>query len=234
MAWQVWSKIIKFFKMKPAKQQLNNCLFCQKPLLIYRRPLPLLKPPSSSTASRLPNLSLPSFTGKEDLDRFAEQLTAVLHSSGVPPFQWLPYLKQQVAKDAHAYDIICSQESKSSCPSLDASADGHRQWFEVCLRVLLDQRGVPRDQPIRQLLSTYYTMAQGQAETVADFANRFQETQHALEKLVPGIHRPAAGDDLELMHAFAIKLKTEISTELLRRDFAFSVSCRPHRSRKKV
>ena len=212
------NQILQNEASKAAAEQLS---VLSKAVADLSQTVAALKPPSSSTASRLPNLSLPNFTGKEDLDRFAEQLTAVLHSSGVPPFQWLPYLKQQVAKDAYAYDIICSQESKSSCPSLDASADDHRQWFEVCLRVLLDQRGVPRDQPIHQLLSTYYTMAQGQAETVADFANRFQETQHALEKLVPGIHRPAAGDDLELMHAFAIKLKTEISTELLSRDFAF-------------
>ena len=130
-----------------------------------------------------------------------------------------------MAKDARAYDIICSQESKPSCPSLDASADEHRNWFDVCLQALLAQRGIPKDQRIRQLLSTYYTMVQGQAESVADLVHRFQETQHALENLVPGIHRPAVGDDLELkfllLHAFAIKLRAEISTEFLSRDFSF-------------
>ncbi len=64
-------------------------------------------------------------------------------------------------------------------------------------------------------------MKQGPLESVADFAHRFLETQHALEKLVPGIHRPEPGNDLELLHAFAIKLKPEISTEMLSRDFQF-------------
>ena len=51
----------------------------------------------SMTASplRLPQLTFPEYTGREDLDRFAEQLTHVLSSSGVSPKYWFPYLKHK-------------------------------------------------------------------------------------------------------------------------------------------
>ena len=37
---------------------------------------------------RLLHLTLPEFNGKEKLDRFSEQLTNVLLSSGVSPYHW--------------------------------------------------------------------------------------------------------------------------------------------------
>ena len=64
-------------------------------------------------------------------------------------------------------------------------------------------------------------MTQGPNESVADFAHRFCETQHALEKLIPNIHRTADGGDIELINAFAIKLLPAISKEILSRDFNF-------------
>ena len=58
-------------------------------------------------------------------------------------------------------------------------------------------------------------------ESVADFAHRFLETQHSLEKLViPGVLR--SGGDIELLHAFMLKLKPTISKILLSRDSTFS------------
>ena len=51
------------------------------------------------------------------------------------------------------------------------------------------KHGKPRDQQIRDLLHQYYTMEQTTKESVAEFANRFTQTQFELEKLVPNIHR---------------------------------------------
>ena len=56
---------------------------------------------------KLPQVVLPRYTGKpeEQLDRFLDQLTTLLKSSGVPPKHWTTYLKQQVQQDVRAYDL---------------------------------------------------------------------------------------------------------------------------------
>ena len=82
--------------------------------------------------------------------------------------------------------------------------------------MLKQQHGIPRDQQIRNLLATYYSMSQQPTESVADFSHRFLETQHSLEKLLPGIHRSSSGD-LEIIHAFMMKLKLSIARHLLSR-----------------
>ena len=66
---------------------------------------------ASSSPLRLPQITLPEFTGKENLDRFTEQLTHVLLSSGTAPNHWFTYLKQQCRRDARAFDIVCSFET---------------------------------------------------------------------------------------------------------------------------
>ena len=43
-------------------------------------------------------LTLPEFTGREDLNQFEEQLTNILASSGVSVKFWFTYLKQQYRK----------------------------------------------------------------------------------------------------------------------------------------
>ena len=166
--------------------------------------------PSGATL-RLPNLTLPEFTGREPLDRFLDQLTQVFKTSGVPTKLWVQYLKQQCRKDARAYDLLCSHEQSSPQIPADAPPAAHETFFDACITLLAQQRGIPKEQQIRQLLSQYYTMTQQPGETVADFAHRFSETQHALEKLIPNIHRSVAAGDLELTHAFAIKLLPEIN-----------------------
>ena len=70
---------------------------------------------------------------------------------------------------------------------------------------------------MRQLLATYYAMSQQPHESVSDFSHRFLETQNSLEKLLPGIHRSSDGD-LEVIHAFIVKLKPVIAKHLLSRD----------------
>ena len=69
-------------------------------------------------------------------------------------------------------------------------------------------------------------MEQTVKESVAEFANRFTQTQFELEKLVPNIHRlPESKDskaicnELELIHAFVIKLKPPISKDLVSRKY---------------
>ena len=172
---------------------------------------------------RLPPLSLPEFTGGEYIDRFAEQLTQVLHSSNIHSKFWIPYLKQQCQKDSRAFDVICSFElSQASNLSPLTSAEEFSALYEECLQQLCMQRGLPKEQQIRNLLATYYSMRQNPAESVSNFAHRFLETQHSLEKLIPGIHTSPDGNQMELVHAFCMKLQPEISKFLLSRKQPFA------------
>ena len=59
-----------------------------------------------------------------------------------------------------------------------------------------------RDQQIRELLSGYYTMTNQPHESVADFTHRFSETQHEVDKLIPGIHKTAGKGNLYLQGNF--------------------------------
>ena len=59
-------------------------------------------------------------------------------------------------------------------------------------------------------------MHQHPNETAADFAHRFCEIQHELDIRIPKIHC-----DLELIYAFLIKLREDISRELFSREFNF-------------
>ena len=136
---------------------------------------------STNSPLRLPQLTLSEFTGRENLDQFAEQLTNVLASSGVSAKFWFTYLKQQCRKDAWAFNIICNYETThASMLNEKTSHDEYLEFYDKCLTCLNTQRGVPKEQKIRQLLSTYYSMTQQQMESVAAFAYRFLETQHSL------------------------------------------------------
>ena len=68
----------------------------------------------------------------------------------------------------------------------------------------------------------YYSMKQGSAERVCEFAHRFHGVQNELIKLIPNIHLIPDGSDVELRHAFTIKLRTEIQREIVSRDFTYS------------
>ena len=69
----------------------------------------------------------------------------------------------------------------------------------------------------------YYTIHLQPHESVADFSHRFS---HQLQKLLPGIHKlkgeDGAGEDLELMYAFTIKLREDIAAELVSREFKYT------------
>ena len=162
---------------------------------------------ASSTPLRVPQLTLPDYTGRENIDHFAEQLTNVLSSSGEAGKFWLTYLKQQ-----------CRNESLEL--SAKTSYAEYLKSYNQCLTLLTHQRGVPKEQQIRQLLSTYYSMSQKSTESVADFSHCFLETQHCLEKLIPGIHRVSG--DLELIHIFMLKLHPALGMDLVSGDSTFT------------
>ena len=57
-------------------------------------------------------------------------------------------------------------------------------------------------------------MKQGSAERVCEFAHRFHDVQNELIKLIPNNHLIPDGSDVELRHAFTIKLRPEIKREI--------------------
>ena len=83
-----------------------------------------------------------------------------------------------------------------------------------------EKRGKPQDQKIRELLSAYYTMQQGKNEYVPNFAHRFSETQHQLEKYIPNVHKTSDGSEIELIRAFVLKVRPDISKELVFQNFS--------------
>ena len=54
---------------------------------------------------------------------------------------------------------------------------------------------------------------------MSEFSHRFVNTQHQLDRLIPGIHRTPSGEETKLLYAYTIKLKPEIQKELVSRDF---------------
>ena len=60
-------------------------------------------------------------------------------------------------------------------------------------------------------------MVQNLGEKVSEFSHQFLDVQHALEKLVPGIHYLNDKSELELCQAFIIKLQPTIQQEILSR-----------------
>ena len=208
---------------KQTTEQLQNLLSTVEGLSksIAPQAVSVLSHADAAPGLRLPHITLPVFTGKKNFDCFVEQITNLLQSSGVAPKYWTTYLKQQVHRDARAYDALIEAEKEhqhllGSTPE-KASPDEHKKHFEACLNTLKTKRGKPRHQQIRDLLHQCYTMEQTAKESVAEFANRFTQTQFELENLVPNIHRfPESKDskaicnELELIHAFVIKLKPSI------------------------
>ena len=117
---------------------------------------------------RLPQVNLPSFTGepKDDLERFLRQLTTLLISSGVPSRHYVTYLKQQTQQDARASDAVSQAEEQhanilhtdyDSSPSNKAYLD----YFNAIKETLIQKRGKPKEEKVRELLQEYYTMVQG-------------------------------------------------------------------------
>ena len=175
------------------------------------------------SALRLPTLYLPEFSGGENVDHFSEQFTQVLQSSSVDPKYWIPYLKQQCQKDSRAFYIICSFElANTSKTNTKTSPEEFRALYGACLKSHCLQWGIPKDQQTRNLLATYYALKQNANESVSNFAHRFLEIQHSPEKLIPGIHTSPDGNQMELIHAFSMKLLPHLSKPLISRDMTFA------------
>ena len=88
---------------------------------------------------RLPQVNLPSFTGKpnEGLERFLEQLTNLLLSSGVPYRYFVTYLKQQVQSDSRAYDTIRhAEEEHSNILHIDDDTQPSYKHFLDCFNAI--------------------------------------------------------------------------------------------------
>ena len=116
---------------------------------------------------KLPQVVLPRYTGKpeEQLDRFLDQLTTLLKSSGVPSKHWTTYLKQQVQQDVRAYDSVIFAEEEcehafGENPNNITNAHCER-CFDLVKESLLNKRGTPKDDRIRELLQDYYHLQQG-------------------------------------------------------------------------
>ena len=91
--------------------------------------------------------------GRENLDRFIEQIISILQSSGVLPRFWVTYLKQQTQKDARAYDALIEAE-KTQQNLLGATPDKappskFGKYFDACVEMLRSKHGKPCDQQIR-------------------------------------------------------------------------------------
>ena len=119
---------------------------------------------SAGSGLRLPNVTLPEFTGKHNLDRFMAQIGNLLLSSGVSIRFWLTYLKQQCQKDSRTFDVLIAAEKEHShilgsdpYKATDAEYDN---YYKACVTVLKAKCGIPQDQQIRELLAQYYTMKQ--------------------------------------------------------------------------
>ena len=102
-----------------------------------------------------------------------------------------------------------------------ASPEEHQNYFDALKNALLLQRGIPKEQQIRELLKEYYDMRQGASERVCDFVHRFVDVQTELAKLIPNIHYTSDGKDLELQYAFDIKLRSDLQTEIISREFKY-------------
>ena len=89
------------------------------------------------------------------------------------------------------------------------------------VNTLQAKRGKPKDQQARDLLAEYYSMKQNESENVCDFAHRFMDVQTALCKLIPKIHLTPDSTNVELQHAFVIKLRSTIRAEIASREFKF-------------
>ena len=184
---------------------------------------------SAGSGLRLPNVTFPEFKGKQNLDRFMAQMESLLLSSGIPTRFWLTYPKQQCQKDSRAFDVLIAAEKDhsnilGSDPS-KATDEEYENYYKACVTVLKAKRGIPHYQQIRELLSQYYTIKQHpQRISCRALSQYFSEVQNELEKLIayiPGIHRTVDGNQLELIHAFSIKLLPIISKEIVSREFTY-------------
>ena len=139
-----------------------------------------------------------------------EHFKSIISTSVISKRFYVAYIKQQCESDVRAFDIICKAEQdhfKPYIPDPQKASDAEfLTYFEHITDELLKKQGMPKDQKIRELLMEYYSMKHGSAERVCEFAHRFHDVQNELIKLIPNIHLTPDDSDVELRHAFTIKL----------------------------
>ena len=177
--------------------------------------------PSHNDSLRLPPVNLPTYKG----DPYRETRT-IPGTSAISPRHYVAYLKQQCQQDIRAFDIIAAAEKEFTAKLLKdpekVSPEEHQAYFDAVKNALLSQRGIPKEQQIRELLKEYYDMRQGASERVCDLAHRFLDVQTELAKLIPNIHYTSDGKDLELQYVFAIKLRSDLQAEIISREFKYA------------
>ena len=160
--------------------------------------------PSVPQGLRLPPVHLPTFKGdpQDNLSQFLEHFKSIISTSAISPRFYVACLKQQCESDVRAFDIICKAEQdhfKAYIPDPEKASDAeYLTYFEQITDELSKKQGTPKDQKIRELLMEYYSMKQGSAEPVCEFAHRFQDMQNQLIKRIPNIHLTPDGFDVEL------------------------------------
>ena len=117
-------------------------------------------------------------------------------------------------RHSRAYDalVVSAEQAHQNLLGSDVSKASEHEFqfhFEACMKTLKEKPGKQREQQIRDLFSSNHPN-----ETVANFAHRFWEIQHELDKRIPRIHC-----DLELIYAFLIKLREDISRQLFSQEF---------------
>ena len=110
-------------------------------------------------ALRLPPITLPVFKGdpQERLERFLDHFVGIIYTSNISPRYYVHYLKQQCHTDLRSFDIITNAETEHFAKLIKdpakASPDDFKACFEDVKQTLLQKRGTPKEQQIRELLS---------------------------------------------------------------------------------
>ena len=137
---------------------------------------------------------------------------------GVNPKHRIPYLKQQVKHNLRSFDILTQAEQEHSKllgpDSGKAATPEYFKYFEEIVNTLLAKHGKLKDQQIWDLLDEYYSMKQNEFEKVFDFAHQLIDIQTELSKLIQKIHLTPDSTNMELQHAFVIKLRSTICAEI--------------------
>ena len=108
------AEIVKLQQTTQATQQSETTTQLQQLSNTVHHPSKVIettqKKPTTQQALSLPSLNFSEFTGREDLDRFLDQVSNLLEASGVPPQHWLTFVKQQCRRDVGAYDALLDAE----------------------------------------------------------------------------------------------------------------------------
>ena len=119
------------------------------------------KTTSTPPGFRLPPVNLPVFKGdpQDKLERFLESFVSIISTSNISPRYYVPYLKQQCQYDIRYFHSITNAQkehfSKLIADKEKASPAEFKAYFDTIQQILLQRRGVPKQQQIRKLLKWF-------------------------------------------------------------------------------